>query len=812
MWAGGASKQGQGAGNLPIRNFSATPDTTGLDYMPNELLVSFQPSASFAINGAAPQAGALDLAQAFDCFSLTAANQVVPGIYKLSGSGVDVKAAAQALQAIGTVKYAVPNYIRSVTLSPNDEQYVGQQQWGVTQVKAEQAWDITTGSESVIIAIVDTGTAHHPDLDGKIVGGWDFVNNDNDPTDDFGHGTYTAGIAAAASNNGQGIVGMSWGSKIMPIKVLSSRGSGTDETIARGVHWAVDNGAKIINASLGGSEDTPVQLEATEYAASHNVLFVASAGNTPDGRPKYPAGYEKVLAVGATGRADTFTGFSSFGGYVGVSAPGVGILSTGWDDGNLDYEYGNGTSASAPFVSGIAALVWSVNPSLTAQDVRTIIEDSSDDLGDPGRDEHYGYGRVNAFRAVQMAQQGPRPSHTPTPVPQVSSTPQPTGTKAPANATIQVSSRNVAPGAVLSVSGSGFGSNEIVDLQLSGADGNPNSIGNVTTGPGGDFRAEVALPKNLPSGKMTLTAVASTSGKRASVELAISGGGGSGGQSSVHGLVKGGVVTGATVTLVPTLGYSGSTLNMQVGPDYAFSFEGVAAGIYALSASAPGYLPAGPYIVQVDGTNQDRKTLDITLNATRPAAFNRVAPIQKSATQTFFEPVGHTLKGPFLKFWQSHGGLAVFGYPISEEFPELSATDGKLYTVQYFERNRFELHPEFANTPNEVLMGLLGVDSTRARTFASGQPIAGDPGKTTFFNETLHSLSGAFLTYWKARGGLAVFGYPISEPVSENGYIVQYFQRNRFEYHPEFANTPNEVLLGLLGVETVRRNGWLSVP
>src|SRR5205823_1207557 len=156
--------------------------------------------------------------------------------------------------------------------------------------------------------------------------------------------------------------------------------------------------------------------------------------------------------------------------------------------------------------------------------------------------------------------------------------------------------------------------------------------------------------------------------------------------------------------------------------------------------------------------------------------------------------------------------LAVFGYPLSEEFPELSATDGKLYTVQYFERNRFEYHPEFAGTPNEVLMGLLGVDSTSGRTFPAGQPVPGDPGRTTFFNETKHSLSGSFLAYWKARGGLAVFGYPISEPISENGYIVQYFERNRFELHPEFQGTPNEVLLGLLGVETVRRNGWLSVP
>jgi subtilisin family serine protease len=819
MWAA-QSRDNNGAQpldlKLPVRNFSAEVEPETLEYMPNELLVKFNHSKAFTLNAGALHFASGDLARTAECFGLATASEVVPGTIKLSGTRVDVVAAAQALQATEDVQYAVPNYIRHVTIAPNDQQYVGLQQWGVTQIKAEQAWDTTTGASDMVIAVVDTGTApNHPDLEDKIVAGWDFVNNDGDPSDDFGHGTYTAGIAAASSNNDRGITGISWGARIMPIKVLSSRGSGTDANIARGIHWAVDHGAKIINASLGGDQNSPVGREAAQYAYDHNVLFVASAGNTPDGRPNYPAGYDTVLAVGATGRADTYTGFSSFGGYVGVSAPGVGILSTGWDHGNLDYEYGNGTSASAPFVSGLAALVWSANPSLTAQDVRTIIEDSSDDLGDIGRDQHYGFGRVNAQRAVLMALQGARPSHTPTPVVEATATAggaRPTATKGPANTAIQVSSTNVAPGALLSVSGAGFGPNEIVDLELAGADGNPNSIGNVTTGPGGDFRAEVTLPPLLPTGKMTLTAVGSTSGKRASVELTVSSAGGNGGQSSVHGIVKGGVVTGATVVMQPTLGYTGQTLTTQVGPDFGYSFNGVAEGIYALSASAQGFLPAGPFIVQVNGTAQDNKAIDVTLNASRPAAFGRVPAVPNSPTQVYFDAVGHTLKGPFLNFWRQRGGLAVFGYPLSEEFSELSATDGKLYTVQYFERNRFEYHPEFAGTPNEVLMGLLGVDSTKGRTFPAGQPIAGDPGRTTFFKETQHSLSGPFLAYWKAKGGLAVFGYPISEPVSENGYVVQYFERNRFELHTEYAGTPNEVLLGLLGVETIRRNGWLNAP
>jgi hypothetical protein len=194
---------------------------------------------------------------------------------------------------------------------------------------------------------------------------------------------------------------------------------------------------------------------------------------------------------------------------------------------------------------------------------------------------------------------------------------------------------------------------------------------------------------------------------------------------------------------------------------------------------------------------------------TKPAAFNRAAQVPGTADQVYFQETGHSLKGPFLNFWRSHGGLAVFGFPISEEYAEVSATDGKTYTVQYFERNRFEYHPEFAGTRNEVLMGLLGLEMTQGRTFPPGAPFQSTPTQA-YFQETRHSLSGPFLRYWQQNGGLAIFGYPISEEIMENGYLVQYFERNRFEYHPEFAGTRNEVLLGLLGLEVARRNGWVE--
>jgi hypothetical protein len=249
-------------------------------------------------------------------------------------------------------------------------------------------------------------------------------------------------------------------------------------------------------------------------------------------------------------------------------------------------------------------------------------------------------------------------------------------------------------------------------------------------------------------------------------------------------------------------------MSAQPDPNGVYSFAGLSAGIYSLSASASGG-QVGPWSVQVDGTEVDVKTVDITLSGPRPVAFNRVAPSADTLTQVYFQPVGHTLKGPFLRYWQQNGGLAIFGFPISEEFQEVSETDGKTYTVQYFERNRFEYHPEFAGTPNEVLMGLLGVDTTRGRAFPPSAPFPSDADHV-YFRETQHSLSGPFLKYWQRYGGLAVFGYPISEELMENGYRVQYFERNRFEYHPEYAGTPNEVLLGLLGVEVAKRNGWIE--
>jgi hypothetical protein len=187
-------------------------------------------------------------------------------------------------------------------------------------------------------------------------------------------------------------------------------------------------------------------------------------------------------------------------------------------------------------------------------------------------------------------------------------------------------------------------------------------------------------------------------------------------------------------------------------------------------------------------------------------AFDRSSPIPGSL---YFNETGHNLSHGFKDYWLKNGGLAIFGFPISEEFKEVSPTDGKTYTVQYFQRNRFEYHPENL-PPYQVLLGLLGSEATTGRlSVPPVDPIAPGPA-ARYFSETGHTLKGQFLAYWESRGGLAIFGYPISEAFQEGPYWVQYFQRNRFELHPENSGTPYEVLLGLLGTDLARARGYLQ--
>jgi hypothetical protein len=225
--------------------------------------------------------------------------------------------------------------------------------------------------------------------------------------------------------------------------------------------------------------------------------------------------------------------------------------------------------------------------------------------------------------------------------------------------------------------------------------------------------------------------------------------------------------------------------------------------------------PYAPFTALGIGADQRLYALDL------PAAARSVtAPVAATNTPggTFFPQTGHTLAGPIARYWAAHGGLAQFGYPISEPFHEVNPADGQVYLAQYFERARLEYHPEFAATEAEVLLGLLGSQVTAARRAAGEAPFrpVADPHQPgiTYFAATGHTLSGTFKAYWETHGGLALYGYPISEPFPEvnlddgQTYTVQYFERNRFEAHPAQAGTPYEVLLGLLGNTVLHDKGW----
>ena len=278
---------------------------------------------------------------------------------------------------------------------PDDNRYA--EQWGPEMIGAEYAWKIERGGSSVIVAIIDTGVDYtHPDLSNYIAGGYDWVNNDDDPRDDHGHGTHCAGIAAATINNTLGIAGISQ-SAIMAEKVLDSDGSGSSSTTAEAIRHAADSGADIISMSLGAAESTHIMEEACRYAWEKGCILVAAAGNDGTSLVSYPAAYDTVIAVGSVGKTGLRSPFSNYGTNLELVAPGESILSTA--PGNT-YSLKSGTSMACPHVSGVAALVLSRYPGMSNLEVRKRLADTADDLGSPGKDARYGYGLVNAFAAL----------------------------------------------------------------------------------------------------------------------------------------------------------------------------------------------------------------------------------------------------------------------------------------------------------------------------------------------------------------------------------------------------------------------------
>ncbi|MCE5208493.1 MAG: S8 family serine peptidase [Chloroflexi bacterium] len=311
--------------------------------------------------------------------------------------------ALNELQKNKRVILAEPNY--SITLletTPNDPDF--SLQYYLNNIRAPRGWDFTTGSPAVTIAILDTGIdLAHVDLAGKLVPGFDFVYDDEIPQDENGHGTLVAGIAAAITNNGVGMAGVSWGAQIMPLRVLDAAGNGSYTNLAEAIIWATDNGARVINMSVGGVNYSETLEEAVDYAVKQGAILVAATGNTGASTVLYPAALPGVIGVGATDSSNHLASFSNTGAGVDVVAPGVSIFST--YPGNI-YRYSSGTSMAAPQVAGFAALLASLPELPYSSQIVDMIESSAKDLGRSGRDSSYGHGLIQVGPAIRSVVEG----------------------------------------------------------------------------------------------------------------------------------------------------------------------------------------------------------------------------------------------------------------------------------------------------------------------------------------------------------------------------------------------------------------------
>jgi serine protease len=330
------------------------------------------------------------------------------------------------------IAYAEQNYVVWANFVPNDPQYAFQWNLQATAkggINVEPAWDIHTGDPNVIVAVLDTGIAYEdfegfrqaPDLAGtRFVPGYDFIEDDAHPNDDHGHGTHVAGTIAQSTHNDLGVAGIAFGCSLMPVKVLDANGLGDHFTIARGIYYAVDHGARVINLSLGAPGDSRTLREAMAYAYERDVTVVCSAGNEfLLGNPIiYPAAYNDFcLAVGASTLRRTRAVYSGTGTFVDLVAPGGDMFSDdngdSYGDGILQQTFQldprdfslwffQGTSMAAPHVSGAAALLLSKGLR-TPDAIRSALEQSAVDLGPEGVDDDFGWGLLDLGTAMAQS-------------------------------------------------------------------------------------------------------------------------------------------------------------------------------------------------------------------------------------------------------------------------------------------------------------------------------------------------------------------------------------------------------------------------
>jgi subtilisin family serine protease len=355
-------------------------------------------------------------------------------------SGKNVRTMCRVLERYGIVDFAEPDYLRSARLIPNDTLFANQ--WGLNQIGMQTVWDLELGSPSVVTAIIDTGIdLDHPDLMSQLwinsdelagnnvdddnngyvddVVGYDFAGDGavpppgrEDPVPDdsiVGHGTHVSGTVAGKQNNNQGITGIAPGTKVMAVRALGGAlGTAYTSDLLDGIAYAVDNGAHVINMSLGGTGKSLSEYLAVQDAWENNVFIAAAAGNSGDtGNPiEYPAAFVFSMSVGANDINENIASFSTHNSFVEIAAPGVQIMST-VPDGLYEQVGWSGTSMATPHVAGVAALLYSHYPGIANWEVRAMLQNSAVDRGAAGWDEFFGFGRLSASDACNASRPDP---------------------------------------------------------------------------------------------------------------------------------------------------------------------------------------------------------------------------------------------------------------------------------------------------------------------------------------------------------------------------------------------------------------------
>jgi len=295
------------------------------------------------------------------------------------------------------VQYIVPNRKVGISAAASNDPFIDKQTY-LQRTHTTDVWQEVSGTEteSVVIAIVDTGVdLSHVDLKGNLVPGVNLIQPNIPPRDDNGHGTNVAGVIAAVVNNSKGVAGMLWKASIMPIKALEPSGRGDEDKLGEGIRYAVDNGAKIVVLSVGLLRNDAYLQEIVQYAEDHNVMLIAATGNDEGRNVRYPAAYPTVLAVGGVGENNAIEERSNYGPELDLVAP-WSVFTTAIGN---KYEYQDGTSMAAPQVAAAAAMVWAKYPYMKAHQVRSLLRQTADDIGEAGWDERTGYGLLRVDRA-----------------------------------------------------------------------------------------------------------------------------------------------------------------------------------------------------------------------------------------------------------------------------------------------------------------------------------------------------------------------------------------------------------------------------